>query len=205
MSTLDTRIQQFKQMAEADPDNELGHFSLGKAYLEAGRLDDATASLEKAVSLNPKMSKAYQLLGEALDGSKRRDRAIEWVTKGVTVADEQGDRMPRDAMAKMLKEWNATVPAFKEETAGTRALAAGVATEGFQCVRCGRPTGKLAKAPFRGELGQKILENVCDICWQEWVAMGTKVINELGLVLSTPSGQDAYDQYMIEFLQLEDR
>lgn len=33
--------------------------------------------------------------------------------------------------------------------------------------------------------------------------MGTKVINELGLQLATKAGQDAYDQYMLEFLQLE--
>ena len=35
--------------------------------------------------------------------------------------------------------------------------------------------------------------------------MGTKVINELGLILSSPAGQQAYDQYLVEFLQLEDR
>jgi hypothetical protein len=35
--------------------------------------------------------------------------------------------------------------------------------------------------------------------------MGTKVINELGLVLSSPEANATYDQYMIEFLQLEDR
>ncbi len=34
--------------------------------------------------------------------------------------------------------------------------------------------------------------------------MGTKVINELGLVLSTPAGAQSYDQYMLEFLQLEE-
>jgi hypothetical protein len=34
--------------------------------------------------------------------------------------------------------------------------------------------------------------------------MGTKVINELGLVLSSKAGQEAYDQYMKEFLQLEE-
>ena len=35
--------------------------------------------------------------------------------------------------------------------------------------------------------------------------MGTKVINELALVLSRPEGQRAYDQYMLEFLQIEER
>jgi Fe-S cluster biosynthesis and repair protein YggX len=54
-------------------------------------------------------------------------------------------------------------------------------------------------------LGEKIYANVCQACWREWIAMGTKVINELGLVLSTKAGQDTYDQYMMEFLQLEGR
>ena len=67
--TDDSRIKQFEQMASADPDNELGHFSLGRAYLGAERFDDAAVSFARVVQLNPKMSKAYQLLGEALDGS----------------------------------------------------------------------------------------------------------------------------------------
>src|SRR3972149_7883363 len=110
---LDRRIQQFKQMAEADPNNELGHFSLGKAYLDAGRCDDAVGSLTRALGLNPTMSKGYQLLGDAFDRAGKRPKAIEAMTKGVTVADEQGDRMPRDAMAKVLRDWSAPVPTFK--------------------------------------------------------------------------------------------
>lgn len=205
MNSLDTRIQQFKQMAEADPDNELGHFSLGKALLEAKRFAEATSSLKKAIAINPKLSKAYQLLGEALSGAGKKPEAIKLVTKGVTIADEQGDRVPRDAMAQMLRGWGAPVPEFKQTPTGSGTAISGEASSpGFQCSRCGRPTGQLAKAPFKGALGQKILENVCGLCWHEWISMGTKVINELGLVLSTQSGQDAYDQYMIEFLQLED-
>src|SRR3990172_631398 len=110
---LDRRIQQFKQMAEADPNNELGHFSLGKAYLDAGRFDDAVGSLTRALDLNPTMSKGYQLLGDAFDRAGKRVKAIEMMTMGVTVADEQGDRMPRDAMAKVLRNWGAPVPTFK--------------------------------------------------------------------------------------------
>ena len=61
----------------------------------------------------------------------------------------------------------------------------------------------MPKPPFKGPLGERILANTCSGCWGEWIPMGTKVINELGLVLSTPAGQEAYDQYMVEFLQLE--
>ncbi|CAA9413769.1 MAG: hypothetical protein AVDCRST_MAG64-2478, partial [uncultured Phycisphaerae bacterium] len=37
MADLDTRIEQFRKMASDDPGNELGHFSLGRALLDAGR------------------------------------------------------------------------------------------------------------------------------------------------------------------------
>ena len=202
----DQRIQQFKQMAEADPDNELGHFSLGKAYLDAGRFDDAIGTLTRALDLDPTMSKGYQLLGDAFDRGGKRAKAIEVMTKGVTVADEQGDRMPRDAMAKVLRDWSAPVPTFKTvDRPVPDADTGGASTPGFQCSRCGRPDGPLAKRPFKGPLGEKILANVCAGCWKEWIGMGTKVINELGLTLSSPAGQQAYDQYMVEFLQLEDR
>lgn len=204
---LDRRIQQFKQMAEADPDNELGHFSLGKAYIDAGRFEDAVGSLSRAIELNPTMSKGYQLLGDALDRGGKRAKAIEVMTKGVTVADAQGDRMPRDAMAKVLRDWGSPVPTFKtaERAGGEADMGSAPAASGFQCSRCGRPDGPLAKRPFKGPLGEKILANVCAGCWKEWIGMGTKVINELGLTLSSPSGQQAYDQYLVEFLQLEDR
>lgn len=204
---LDRRIQQFKQMAEADPDNELGHFSLGKAYLDAGRFDDAVRSLTRALDLNPTMSKGYQLLGDAYERGGKRAKAIEAMTKGVTIADAQGDRMPRDAMAKILRDWGSPVPAFKtsERPAGESGESGAATAPGFECSRCGRPDGQLSKRPFKGPLGEKILANVCTGCWKEWIGMGTKVINELGLALSSPAGQQAYDQYLVEFLQLEDR
>ena len=51
-------------------------------------------------------------------------------------------------------------------------------------------------------LGTQVAENVCRMCWQEWVAMGTKVINELRLDFSHPQAGDMYDAHMKEFLQL---
>ncbi|MBI4717658.1 MAG: Fe(2+)-trafficking protein [Planctomycetes bacterium] len=196
------RIQQFRQMAEADPENELGHFSLGKAYLEAGRFTEAIASLERALALNPRMSKAYQLLAEAYHEAGEGNRAIDVATRGVAAADKQGDRMPRDAMVELLQSWGAPVPAFV--AAAPPAAAEGdTSAPGFRCARCGRPSGQLPKPPFKGALGEKVFAHTCSICWREWIGMGTKVINELGLQLASKAGQDAYDQYMGEFLQLD--
>lgn len=202
----DDRIQQFKTMAEADPNNELGHFSLGKAYLEAGRFDDAVAPLKRVLEINPRMSKAHQLLGDAYDRAGNREEAIKALEQGVKIADEQGEFKTRDAMAKQLAAWDVTVPVFaKARTPSAIATESGATTVGFQCSRCGRPTGKMDKAPMKGGLGTKVFENVCAGCWSEWIPLGTKVINELGLVLTSPTGGQTYDQHMIEFLQLEER
>ncbi|MCC7290991.1 MAG: Fe(2+)-trafficking protein [Phycisphaerales bacterium] len=206
----DVRIRQFEKMAQDDPNNELGHFSLGKAYLEAGRNTEAATSLKRALDLNPTMSKAYELIGTALHRAGQRELAIEMLTRGITVADERGDRKPREAIAALLREFGAPVPEPKHVSApqgrpGSSADAGHAqppSPDGFSCARCGRPSGKLEKPPFKGPLGLRIHEQVCQVCWREWIGMGTKVINEMGLQLANRAHQDTYDQYMIEFLQL---
>ncbi len=200
----DQKIQQFKQMADADPENELGHFSYAKALLEAGQHEEAIRPFFRAIELRPTMSKAYQLLGETYEAMGKRNEAVDTVTKGAKIADEQGDVMPRNTMATLLEKWEAPVPDFKATTAPA-APTSGSSAPGFSCSRCGRPDNQVPKPPFKGELGVKIADNVCIGCWQEWIPMGTKVINELGLALSSESGQQSYDQYMLEFLQLDGR
>lgn len=193
-------------MTEADPENELGHFSLGKAYMDAGQPTNAIPALTRALDINPRLSKAYHLLAQCHEQNGDRAQAIATATKGVVEADRLGDRMPRDAMIALLREWNAPVPELQSSLtseAGNSGGSSNTSTTGFRCTRCGRPEGKLPKPPFKGTLGEKIHTHICTICWREWIGMGTKVINELGLQLSTKSGQEAYDQYMIEFLQLE--
>ena len=199
------RIEQFEKMAHDDPDNELGHLTLGKAYIEAQRYEEAAASLKRALDLNPKLSKAYELVGGALDRAGQRELAVEFLTRGVQVADQRGDRKPREAMAQMLRDFGAEVPEAPAVAVRTGPDGGGGATgDGFRCSRCGRPDGKHDKAPFKGELGQRVLDNVCKSCFREWIGMGTKVINEMSLVMADPKSQETYDQHMIEFLQLEE-
>jgi len=204
MTDIQQRINQFKQMAEADPENELGHFSLGKTCLEAGRFDEAIVSLLRTIEINPRMSRAHQFLGEAYEKAGKKSDAIDTYTRGVKVADAQRDRVPRDAMVAALRELGAAVPEIKAAAPGATSGTGGADT-GFSCARCGRPDQKLPKQPFKGDIGKKVFDNVCQTCWVEWIGMGTKVINELGLVMANPHSQDVYDQHMIEFLQLDTR
>ena len=197
MSEINEKIERFKKMAADDPGNELGHFSLGRAFMEAGLYDGAIASFERVLSLKPGMSMAYKLMAEALLKRGQRDLAIEQLTKGVAAAHESGDNMPKNDMLRMLQELGAPVPQLGE----VRKQAVG---EGeVDCVRCHQVRPRLVKPPLRNELGQAIFAKVCQPCWREWIGMGTKVINELRLPLSDPAAQKVYDQHMKEFLNLQ--
>ena len=195
-----TRIDQFRKMASDDPDNPLGHFSLGREYLNAGLFAEAAASLERALQIDPNITKAYQLLGSALLKQGQRDRAVERLTEGARRADERGDLLPRNEMTRMLTELGAPVPELKAAPQAQQPVGEGE----VRCARCNRVNRKLAKPPFRNPLGQEIYEKVCYDCWQEWIRMGTKVINEMRLDLSSDFGQAEYDRHLREFMGFEE-
>jgi tetratricopeptide (TPR) repeat protein len=203
MSQLQDRIAQFRKMSTDDPENELGHFRLGQLLVEAGDHAEAVKSFARTLELSPQFSKVYQLLGESLIKLGDNAKAIETLTTGYKVADERGDKMPRDAMGKLLTELGGELP----KAAAPPTTDDGPDT-GYRCQRPGCPSGKrarqLAKPPVPGELGERILVNVCADCWTGWMKdYSIKVINELRLDLSTEFGQGEYDKYMREYLGFE--
>ncbi len=199
---LDQRIAQFENMAAEDADNDMAHFSLGSAYLQAGRHAEAAASLGRCIELNPEMSKAYQLAGEALIGSEQEDAAAEILLKGYEIAAGKGDVMPRDAMADLLEKLGRERPITEVQPTAPADAAAQNGT--FLCKASGRTGTQLAEPPMRGALGQWIYDNVCSQMWETWIAQGTKVINELRLDFSREEDQKVFDQYMCEFLGIDE-
>ena len=198
MAEIQSRIDQFRKMAEADPNNELGHFSLGRAYLDANQDADAVKSFQRVLELNPKISKTYQLLATALLKLNHRDDAIARLKDGVRIADERGDLLPKNEMLKMLTDLGAAPPELQSQPLQPQTLSAGQ----LLCKRCNRVAAQLPKAPFRNDFGKAIYENTCADCWREAIGMGTKVINELRLPLADPQAQRLWEQHIREFLNL---
>jgi Fe-S cluster biosynthesis and repair protein YggX len=203
MSQLQDRIAQFRKMATDDPDNELGHYRLGQLLQEDGQYAEAVKSFDRTLELSPQFSKVFELLGQCHTKLGDTAKAIEVLTTGYKVADERGDKMPRDAMAKQLKDLGAPIPES----------AAPVVDDGPDTgFRCSRPTcafGKRAKPlaapPMPDAMGQQIFATVCQECWTAWLKdQSIKVVNELRLDLSSEFGQSEYDKYMREFFGFED-
>jgi tetratricopeptide (TPR) repeat protein len=199
---LQERIAQFRKMAQDDPENELGHFRLGQLLLEDGQVEDAARSFQRTLVLSPAFSKVYHLLAQCQVKLGRRDEAVQTLKEGFKVADQRGDKMPRDDMARLLTELGEEAPAVRPAASGPK--------EGeIACQRPGCVNGgygpKLAAPPIPDALGKRIAETICADCWQDWFRnYSIKVINELRLDLSTEQGQDEYDKYMRGFFGIED-
>ena len=200
MSQIDQRIAQWEQMAREAPD-DMAFFSLGSAYKDAERHEEAADAFAKAIEMNPGMSRAYQLRGQVLLKLDREDEAAQTLTDGYRIAAERGDVMPQRAMGSLLQKLGKPVPEVEKTAEEVREEA----TSDEDTVidrRTGQPQRRLDGPPMRGPMGQFIYDHFGQDTWNQWIGQGTKVINELGLDFSNLEHQDVYDRYMLEWLQV---
>jgi Fe-S cluster biosynthesis and repair protein YggX len=208
---IQQRIAQFETMVRpgADPDNDMAWFSLGQAYAQADRYADAAAAFTRCFTINPAMSKAYQLAGKAYLALGDRAAARDVLREGYLAAASRGDRMPMKAMGDMLTELGESPPAGAGAGAGADGGAGGSAGRvpaggDFVCTRTGKPGHRLPRPPFKGPVGAWIHANISAETWDAWIRQGTKVINELRLDLSNEADSETYDRHMREYLGIDD-
>jgi len=147
------------------------------------------------------MSKAYQLGGESMIKAGWEDKAVVFLEKGYVLAASKGDRMPQQAMAKLLEGIGRKAPILKEEAETAERLREAGA---FVCRRTGRPGTKMTSPPMRGAIGAWIADNISQETWRQWIGQGTKVINELRLDFTRDRDQEIYDQQMREYLGIDE-
>ena len=82
---LDTAIKEFRTVTEIQPDLAAAFVNLGAAYMLKRDYPSATAALERALTQNPDLIGAHQMLGTSLLASGRAAEAIPHLEKAKTV------------------------------------------------------------------------------------------------------------------------
>jgi len=72
-------------------------------------------------------------------------------------------------------------------------------TRTVQCVLLGEQAEGLDYAPYPGELGQRIFENVSKQAWQRWIGHQTMLINENRLTPIEPAARKFLENEMEKF------
>ena len=202
----DERIEQFRKMAKANPDDDLAHFALGSALVDAERHAEAVPVLRHVVKMNSGYSRAWVLLGDSQEAVGDPDAAIDSWQTGQQMATQRGDLLPANEMKAKLKARGIEVEKAALVTIldATPDPDAGREPEEdeVRCLRTRRIGKRMTFDPFEDAIGAFIEAHVCQESWEEWIEMSIKVINELRLDLGDPSGQQAYDEHMRDFLNL---
>jgi tetratricopeptide (TPR) repeat protein len=99
---LAKKIEQFEKLVAHNAQDVLSRFTLGRAYLEARRFDDAVRTLEELLTIKTDYTAAFVLLGDAYEGGGKIARAIKTWKRGVELAQSKGDLHPRNQMQERL-------------------------------------------------------------------------------------------------------
>jgi Fe-S cluster biosynthesis and repair protein YggX len=68
-----------------------------------------------------------------------------------------------------------------------------------QCILLGTEAEGMDYAPYPGELGQRIYDNVSKQAWQQWLAHQTMLINEYRLTPIEPKAREFLEKEMDKF------
>lgn len=68
-----------------------------------------------------------------------------------------------------------------------------------KCIKLGVEAEGLDRAPYPGELGQRIFANVSKLAWQQWLQRQTMLINEYRLTPFEPKARQFLEQQMEQF------
>ena len=106
------RIEQFRKMAQANPEDDLAHFALGQALFDADRFGEAVNVLKHVIKVNSGYSRAYVLLGHSQMELDDETGAVETYQRGYAAAMSRGDLMPATEMKQKLSDLGESIDAI---------------------------------------------------------------------------------------------
>ncbi len=86
-----SKIEQFKQLIEMDPNDPVLHYGLGMEYQKLGDFVAAAEEFRRTTELNPDYSAAYRESGKVLEKLGQNQEAARTYRKGIEVSKQNGD------------------------------------------------------------------------------------------------------------------
>jgi Fe-S cluster biosynthesis and repair protein YggX len=68
------------------------------------------------------------------------------------------------------------------------------------CSRCGTLRAGFERPPFPGAIGARIVAEICQQCWSEWLRQQTMLINHYGLNVMDPQARAFLTRNLQAFL-----
>ncbi len=69
-----------------------------------------------------------------------------------------------------------------------------------KCTRCGQERPRVDAPPFKDLLGERIHQNICQACWDEWLQRQMQLINHYALDVRTAEAREFLRRNVEAFL-----
>lgn len=70
----------------------------------------------------------------------------------------------------------------------------------IHCARCGQARETMPFRPFPSELGRRVFDEICGVCWAEWLKHQQALINHYGINLRDPKSREFLTANLEQFL-----
>ena len=70
----------------------------------------------------------------------------------------------------------------------------------ISCSRCGQTRAGFERAPFPGPVGARVVAELCQSCWGDWLKQQTMLIKHYGLNVMDPQARAFLTKNMQAFL-----
>ena len=70
----------------------------------------------------------------------------------------------------------------------------------IDCVRCHKANGPMAFRPFQNDIGLKVFQEICAVCWSDWLKHQQALINHYALNVQDPKAKEFLFAKMERFL-----
>lgn len=70
----------------------------------------------------------------------------------------------------------------------------------ISCTRCKQTRDVIPFRPFPNELGQRVVDQICNVCWGEWLKLQQQLINHYGLNVRDPGSKEFLYGQLDQFL-----
>jgi Tfp pilus assembly protein PilF len=104
MESEKSRLEQFKEFVELEPNDTFSRYALGMEYMGVSEYQQAIDQFLEVIRLEPSDPAAYFQTARAYESLSQIDSAKEWLNKGIESAIKKGDRHAEEEMKAALEQ-----------------------------------------------------------------------------------------------------
>lgn len=104
---MSDRLEALRAMLEEDPDDAFTRYAVALELKSLGRLDEASAELQRVLDADPDYVATYYQYARVLQARGRVPDAVAIARRGVDVAARQGDAHTQGELEELVAELEA--------------------------------------------------------------------------------------------------